>query len=478
MDHQKKLDFVLKMTKHALDSMPVQHFGIGGVVSDLGRDLTIQNDYSANLAPTTQVDYTAPQQQALGNINQGYNQSQSLLGQQQDLANQFAAQSRGEGYNPAMSALNQRTGENISQQAALAAGTRGAGANAGLIAANNARQGAALQQQSVGQGAVLQAQQSNQALQGQMAQQNNILGNIQGQQGIQGNLYGAATNANTAQNNTNVNNTGMSQGLNAKVEAENAAANQKTNSGLWGGIAGGITSAPLGGLLGGSGGGGGGGGGFYKGGEVQPEHDEEHLDKIARIYHPQMYANGGEANFGVQGSSTTSVGQPSESNYKGGDSTNINIKLPSKWPGSKEGAEKGAESGAATEGSAATDGSATLTGSQGAAASTGDVAASGGAEAAGGLELAGGAETASAAGGLGALAGEGELALVALKSGGQVPGKAKVNHDAYKNDTVPAMLSPGEVVIDLNTLKDKGKLGKMARFVAANIERKKAGRKL
>ena len=65
-----------------------------------------------------------------------------------------------------------------------------------------------------------------------------------------------------------------------------------------------------------------------------------------------------------------------------------------------------------------------------------------------------------------------------LEKGGKVPGKAKVAHDDYSNDTVSAKLSPGEVVIDLNTLKDPGKLGQMARFVAQNIERKKMGRKL
>ena len=63
-----------------------------------------------------------------------------------------------------------------------------------------------------------------------------------------------------------------------------------------------------------------------------------------------------------------------------------------------------------------------------------------------------------------------------LKSGGKVPGKPKVQHDAYKNDTVSAKLTPGEVVIDLDTLKDQGPLGHMARAVAQAIMKKK-GRK-
>lgn len=64
-----------------------------------------------------------------------------------------------------------------------------------------------------------------------------------------------------------------------------------------------------------------------------------------------------------------------------------------------------------------------------------------------------------------------------MKSGGQVPGVAKVPHDSLKNDTAPAMLTPGEVVIDLNTLKDKGKLGDAARFVQAALNKRKMGTK-
>ncbi len=43
-------------------------------------------------------------------------------------------------------------------------------------------------------------------------------------------------------------------------------------------------------------------------------------------------------------------------------------------------------------------------------------------------------------GGLAALAG-------LMKSGGDVPGKAEVKGDSYKNDTVPIIASPGEVVL-------------------------------
>lgn len=63
-----------------------------------------------------------------------------------------------------------------------------------------------------------------------------------------------------------------------------------------------------------------------------------------------------------------------------------------------------------------------------------------------------------------------------MKSGGQVAGKAQVPGNSPKNDTVPAMLSPGELVIDRKTLADTGKVGKAARMVQAYIN-KRNGRK-
>lgn len=44
-----------------------------------------------------------------------------------------------------------------------------------------------------------------------------------------------------------------------------------------------------------------------------------------------------------------------------------------------------------------------------------------------------------------------------MLSGGDVPGKAKVSGDSTKNDTVPAMLSPGEVVIPRSSASDPEK---------------------
>lgn len=54
-----------------------------------------------------------------------------------------------------------------------------------------------------------------------------------------------------------------------------------------------------------------------------------------------------------------------------------------------------------------------------------------------------------------------------MKSGGAVPGQAKVAGDSAKNDTVKALLSPGEVVIPRSVMQSKNPAEAAARFVAA-----------
>lgn len=92
----------------------------------------------------------------LNGVN-GVQNQQSVLGQFQQVAN-------GQGPNPALAALAQQTGINVSQQASLMAGQRGAGANVGLIARQAAQQGVSTQQQAIGQAATTQANQSLGAL--------------------------------------------------------------------------------------------------------------------------------------------------------------------------------------------------------------------------------------------------------------------------------------------------------------------------
>jgi hypothetical protein len=64
-----------------------------------------------------------------------------------------------------------------------------------------------------------------------------------------------------------------------------------------------------------------------------------------------------------------------------------------------------------------------------------------------------------------------------LKTGGGVPGKAKAKGNSYSNDTVKALLSPGELVVDRETMSDGGPAGQAARFLAAVIAAKKRGGK-
>jgi hypothetical protein len=55
--------------------------------------------------------------------------------------------------------------------------------------------------------------------------------------------------------------------------------------------------------------------------------------------------------------------------------------------------------------------------------------------------------------------------------GGKVPGKAKVPRDSASNDIVPAMLSKGEVVLDLNTMNSKNPPEAAKKFVQALIDK-------
>lgn len=58
------------------------------------------------------------------------------------------------------------------------------------------------------------------------------------------------------------------------------------------------------------------------------------------------------------------------------------------------------------------------------------------------------------------------------KDGGKVPGHAHVEGNSPENDTVKAKLSPGEGVIDRETLEDEGLIGHMARAVLQHIQEK------
>lgn len=165
--------------------------------------------------------------QGVSNQNAGFQGLANTAGRYEDVAS-------GRGPNPAQAMLNQQTGNNIAQQAALMAGQRGAGANVGLLARQAAQQGAATQQQAVGQGATMQAQQSLNALSGLTAAQQaaaNVaqqqVGNQQSQQQLASGIAQQQINSQLAGNQALA---GVAQQQVGNQLAANQAFNQQGNT--------------------------------------------------------------------------------------------------------------------------------------------------------------------------------------------------------------------------------------------------------
>jgi hypothetical protein len=192
------------------------------------------------------------QQQSLLSALQG----QNGLGNQSSVYGQLQGVANGTGPNPAQAMLNQSTGQNVANQAALMAGQRGAGSNVGLMARQAAMQGSNAQQQAAGQGATMQANQSLNALNsmgniantqaGQQIGQTNA--NTSAQQAEQANLLNSIAGVNNA-------NVGMQSNINS-----NNTSLANTMMGQQGQMIGGLMSSAGQGasMMGGSGGGGGG----------------------------------------------------------------------------------------------------------------------------------------------------------------------------------------------------------------------------
>lgn len=332
----------------------------------------------------------AQQQGLYDTLNTGGAQNQAnVFDQQQALAAQLQQQAAGAGPNPALAQLQQATGQNTAQQAALMAGQRGVGANAGLIARQAAQQGAGNQQMMVGQAATMQAQQqlaAQQALMQQQASMQNVAGAQVGQQMQQGNALtqnslGATTSFLNAA-------TGLQSNAN-NANASIAGANQKAQAGLVSGLMGGISGALS----------------MASGGQVP------------------SYAMGGDVVGGTGGSALSSF-----MNGQVGGIQNFGDLKPMQF-GPSMGKKKGE-----------------------------------------GQDVAGGPMDAM---GLSSVMEDlGPLALLA-SNGAQVPGKPKVAGNAPQNDTVPAMLSPGEVVIPNSIMQSSDPAGKAKAFVAAILAKNK-----
>lgn len=355
-----------------------------------------------------------------------YNQTQSGLTQQQNLINALSAQNgignqgqvynqlqgvvNGTGPNPAQAQLNQATGQNVANEAALMAGQRGAGANVGLLARQAAQQGAGIQQNAVGQAATLQANQSLNALNqaggiaGQQVgeQQSAVQGYNQDAQGQQGQLLGALQGYNQNQ----IQNTSQANSANAGIAQTNANNTAKAIGGLTNaagvasGILGGGSSQPAGnnGLV--TAGGALSSGLVYAahGGEIEAPNPKvaavaqndrfkgvlpPHVQHIADIYHPQKFA---------KGAAVKAMVSPGE------------MYLPPDK--AKDVAVKGKNP---------------------------------------------------------------------LKEGKMVPGKAEVKGDSKKNDTVPAKLEEGGVMIPRSMMQSKNPTEKIKKFVEDHINEHGSG---
>lgn len=307
----------------------------------------------------------------------GLKNQSDVFAQQQALAQQLQQQAAGGGPNPALAQLQAATGQNTANQAALMAGQRGVGQNAGLIARQAAQQGAANQQNMNGQAATLQAQQqlaAQQALAQQQASLQNVAGQQVSNQMNQGNAYtqnalGATTGFLNAA-------TGLQSNAN-NANASIAGGNQKAQAGLLSGALGGIGSAF----------------GLAHGGEVPG------------------YAIGGDVTGGAGGSALASF-----LNSQTGSIQDFGDASPMKMGGNKSpAAAKAMIAGGPMD-------------NMGMAASA---------------------------------------PMMVASRGGHVPGKAATSGDSSKNDTVPTMLSPGEIVIPRSIVNGPNASAKAAKFVNA-----------
>lgn len=242
--------------------------GLGGGQSGTGIDPAQQADIQRPVG-VPQLDTAYGQSQGALQKQQDFLQALESLGgtqHQQQVYGQMQDVAAGRGPNPAQAMLNQQTGANIASQAALMAGQRGSNANTGLMARQIAQQGAATQQQAVGQGATLQAQQSlnalnqaggiaNQQVANQLAATQGFTGAMQAQYGNLANALGAQNQAGvSSQSSVNAANAGLAntqlQGQQGMIGAGINALGGAAKMGAGGAAHGGMIGMADGGMAG------------------------------------------------------------------------------------------------------------------------------------------------------------------------------------------------------------------------------------
>lgn len=394
----------------------------------------------------------------------GVGNQANVFAQQQALANQIQDYANGAGPDPAMRQLQLTTGQNVANQAALMAGQRGSSSNAGLLARQIAQQGANTQQQAVGQGALLGAQQQWSAINALQNQQNMLGGLATQQVGQQANalgLYNQAAqsqeqnllNATAQNNNANI---GMQSNLN-NTNAQIAGLTAHGQQGAIQGLSGGLGSV-LGGSISGA-----------QGGMVVQHYAD------GGMAGPQSYA--GRFLFGSAPSntdlSTPNVGMvasieppPSSDNGK------------NPYKGIFQAAKNGMMSSGSSDAAAAGSEGAAIDASSG----MGDLADSASLFAAKGGQIPSKKMLHMDAGGMIETAVKLiPIALAMLNKGGippvdgealanqgkMIPGQAAVKGNSLKNDKIPAMLSPKEIVIPRSITMSPNAPEKAKAFVAA-----------
>jgi hypothetical protein len=336
--------------------------------------------------------------------------AQGAVGNQQQVYGQLQNVAAGQGPNPAQAMLNQATGQNVQNQAALQAGQRGAAANVGLMARNAGLQGANIQQQAAGQGATMQAQQALNAL-------NSAGGVASGITSAQQNEQNILQGANTA-----------SQNIQGNLANTTLQGQQAMIGGVMQGIGSGASMLSS----------------MADGGEVEDAPDDSSQDTGPIQQQQSQMADPMDeiVNESNMQSAQNPIGPQSQFGQNLNNQAQGNLpQYSSSNPGAQ--ALQAGVAGMMSGGKSSSSG--------------------GGGGSGGGL---GGLMS------LAALMAKGGNVGDKLKSGGHVPGEAKVKGNSYENDTVKALLSPGEVVIPKSVMEGQDPVRGAAQFVQAVMRKK------
>lgn len=263
-----------------------------GLMGTINQGLGLNNNFQATAADVQRGTNAAQLNEAYTGANNALDaqgnlvstltpQAGTAVGNQNQLADQLAAMTRGEGPNPAKAQLAQNTAANVAQTGAEMASARGASGNVGLMARQIGKRGADIQQQAAGQEATLEAQQQIAAQQNLANLANNQISQTgqatTGLSSAEQNEQSILQNANTSANNAAV---GMQSNIN-NVNAQTSAANQNMAANTFGGIMSMASGANL---------------GLAKGGVVEKEHHHKlaEMNAISLKHGMKNFDEGGE----------------------------------------------------------------------------------------------------------------------------------------------------------------------------------------